>query len=221
MRPKNLKFPFSWEERKPYVFDQILIVPSHYDLHHEWTDEEGLFSGDRPLFLEYCSGNGDWIIQKAIDHPEITWIAVEKQFERVRKIWSKRENNQVKNLLIVSGKAEEFTRYYLPSESIQEVFVNFPDPWPKERHAKHRLIQAPFVDQMARVVRPTGKATFATDDPPYASQMIEEMGNHKDWEYAFPKPHYKESLDNYGSSWFQNLWQEKGRGFHYIQCTKK
>lgn len=197
----------------------VLIVPQHYDRHHEWEDE-GIFSLEKPLHIEYCSGNGDWIIEKARSNPDQKWVAVEKQFERVRKIWSKRENMDLKNLLIVCGQAEEFTQFYLPGEIAQEIYVNFPDPWPKERHAKHRLIQAPFVEQFSRVVRADGTFTFVTDDAPYSARVIEEMGRAKNWEFAFKEPYYTSSWEGYGSSWFENLWREKGREIYYIQCNK-
>ncbi len=220
MQPKNLKFPFTWEERKPAFYKGVLIVPQYYDKHEEWRDEEGLFVSEKPIFIEFCSGNGDWVIEKAKQNPNVLWVAVEMQFERVRKIWSKMHNESVKNLLIVCGEALTFASHYLQENSIQEVFVNFPDPWPKDRHAKHRLIQRPFIDQLARVVKEKGRATFATDDPPYSKQMVAEMRSHTDWNNCFPDPYYIKDWEGYGHSWFKDLWQRKGRDFFYIQFER-
>ncbi|NGX39928.1 MAG: tRNA (guanine-N(7)-)-methyltransferase [Chlamydiae bacterium] len=218
MRPKDLKFPFKWEERRPALYEGVLIVPQYYNKHDEW--EGSLFSSGKPLSIEYCSGNGDWIIEKAKGNPDKFWVAVEKQFERVRKIWSKMHNEEINNLLIVCGEAQTFTRHYLPDAIAEEVFVNFPDPWPKDRHAKHRLIQSPFVRELARVVRKEGTATFVTDHTDYSAQMIEVMQKNSGWKALYPDPYYSNSLEDYGSSWFETLWKRKGRSFYLLQFAR-
>ena len=220
MRPKNLKFPFSWQERKPVLHEGVFIVPQGFEHHHLWKDEECIFSSHLPIFIEFCSGNGDWVIEKARLHPDKFWIAVEKEFERVQKIWSKMHNHSIDNLLIVCGEALTFTKHYLKSESIQEIFVNFPDPWPKRRHAKHRLLQGHFIQELARVIKRGGTSTFATDDPPYSEQMIGEMLAHPQWKSLFSPPYYVKSWDDYGNSWFQNLWEKKGHSFFYMQFER-
>ncbi|NGX26907.1 MAG: tRNA (guanine-N(7)-)-methyltransferase [Chlamydiae bacterium] len=220
MRPKNLKFPFTWEEREPLFYKGILIVPQYYDRHEEWEAPKNLFSSDRPICIEYCSGNGHWVIEKAKKNPLQYWIAVEMQFDRVRKIWSKMHNQAIENLLVVCGEAETFTKYYLSGKSIDEIYVNFPDPWPKDRHAKHRLIQKSFVDELARVIKEEGMVTYVTDDAPYSTQMIEVMLAHPKWKNHFPKPYYVQDWEDYGSSWFKELWHEKGRDFFYIQFRR-
>lgn len=194
----------------------VFIVPQHYDAHGDWEDEEKIFSKDAPFSIEFCSGNGDWIIKKAMENPHEAWIAVEMQFERVRKIWSKRENLGLKNLLIVCGEALTFARYYLPTDSVEKTYVNFPDPWPKKRHAKKRLIQAPFVEELARIVLPRGIATYVTDDTPYSQQMIEVSEESPHWK----SDRYSQDLEGYGTSWFRTLWEEKGREFHHIQYER-
>lgn len=221
MKPKNLQFPFTWEERRPALHDGVLIVPRYYDHHDNWIDETGLFSGTLPIAVEYCSGNGDWVIDRAKRFSDRLWVAVERQFERVRKIWSKMRNQGIENLLIVCGEAQPFTKYYLPNTSIDEVYVNFPDPWPKDRHAKHRLIQPPFIDEVSRVVKTGGTATFATDDPPYSAQMIDVMQNVPNWKSLLPAPYFSHEREGYGNSWFETLWREKGRQIHYIHYGRQ
>jgi tRNA (guanine-N7-)-methyltransferase len=88
MKPKNLKCPLRWAERRPLLHEGVFFVPPFYDRHEEWNQFPWEETG-RLLAVEYCSGNGDWIIAKALAHPDRLWIAVEKLFCRVRKIWSK------------------------------------------------------------------------------------------------------------------------------------
>jgi len=215
MKPKDLKWPFTWEERCPVFLDQVLFVPEYYTKHQEWQ-MPSLFPNTNPMVIEYCSGNGSWVIEKAIAHPDMNWIAVEYQFERVRKIWAKMKNHNLSNLVIVLGEAFTFTQFYLPPNSINECYVNFPDPWPKKRHAKNRLIQLSFAIELARVVKPLGEALFVTDDLNYAHQMNEVMGLSSLWDnlgdfYA----------DDYGTSYFDQLFRSKGIPIQYLKFQRK
>ena len=173
MKPKDLPYPFSWKERCPLLIDSIFYVPKYYFKHDSslFPKLSSYFENSNPVHVEYCSGNGEWIIQKALKHPEINWIAIEYQFKRVRKIFSKSQNYKIQNLLIISGEALTFSKEYLLNDSIDAVYVNFPDPWPKERHAKNRLIQAQFINELKRILKDKGTVTFATDNLPYLSQI--------------------------------------------------
>src|SRR5690348_6324632 len=135
MKPKDLRFPFTWEERKPLIHDKVLFVPKLYDRHQEWSFPawEEIFGSSAPLNIEYCSGNGSWIVEKAKRDPCTHWVAVEKRFDRVQKIWSKMKNEQISNLFIVCGEALAFTTYYAHANSFAQLYINFPDPWPKGR----------------------------------------------------------------------------------------
>jgi tRNA (guanine-N7-)-methyltransferase len=219
MKPKNLKFPFKWEERTPQISNGVLFVPQYYDKHHEWPKDDwhSLFQNYANKNVEYCSGNGTWIIEKAKQDPEVLWIAVEKRFDRVRKIWSKKQNYNIHNLLIVCGEAYVFSRYYLNESSLDHVFVNFPDPWPKEKHAKNRLLQKNFVEELSRLVKKGGTTTLVTDDEPYSGQIIFEMCQSKLWDPCFQDPYYRTEWPGYGDSYFDQLWREKGRMIRYMQ----
>jgi tRNA (guanine-N7-)-methyltransferase len=225
MKRTDLRFPFSWEERRPALSHRVLFVPAHYFQHEEWVmpawHDEQVFGNDHPVVIEYCSGNGDWILERAVKHPEINWVAVEQKFERVSKIWVKAKRLNLANLLVVCGEALTFTKYYVRAREIDRIYVNFPDPWPKERHAKHRLIQQPFVLELARIVKKGGLSVFVTDFAPYASQMCQEMLDSSHWLPSFPDPFFKTEWQGYGNSYFDSLWREKGCTIHYIQFENR
>lgn len=219
MRPKDLKSNFTWATRKPFLKDNILYVPEYYSEHEAFNMPvlSELFANKNPVFVEYCSGNGDWVVEKALQNPSINWIAVEKQFERVRKIFSKRENRGASNLLIICGEALTFTRYYLLENSIQEIFINFPDPWPKHRHAKHRLIQGEFIRELSRVMVEQGCSTFVTDDDIYARSIIQLMSTSGLWDSIHKEPYFVTDIEDYGYSFFDTLWRKLGKVIHHIQ----
>ncbi|HSX12396.1 MAG TPA: tRNA (guanine(46)-N(7))-methyltransferase TrmB [Rhabdochlamydiaceae bacterium] len=221
MKPTDLKYPFKWEERRPELHQKVLFVPHFYQNHELWKfpgwEDPALFGKKGKVILEYCSGNGSWVIQKALKEPHAHWIAIEKKFDRVRKIWSKLQKLSLNNLLVVCGEALTFTRYYLPPNTVDEIYINFPDPWPKLKHAKHRLIQSPFVEELLRILKQGGKAVFVTDHEDYSKQIVREMLLSKQWKSCFAPPYYATSWENYGTSYFDDLWRKKGKTIHYHQ----
>lgn len=216
----ELKYPFTWEDRKPVYEDGVFFLPKHYDdhsadflpnLHSE------IFKNNNPIYIEYCSGNGSWLLDLAAATPQINWIAVEQRLDRARKIWSKTKKNGIKNVLVVLGEGLCFTRNYLKQGSIQEIFVNFPDPWPKDRHAKHRIITPEFLTEVARISAKNAKITMVTDDEPYSGQMREVALDHPNWTSCIPAPYYTNKMEGYGTSYFQQLWESKGKSIFYHQ----
>ncbi len=205
--------------------NRLLFVPDYYTRHkEEWTfpgwEDASLFGKKAPVFIEYCSGNGAWIIEKARQNKEVCWVAVEWSFERVYKIWSKMQTYQLTNLIVVLGEALTFTRFYLPDASVDGVFVNFPDPWPKTRHAKNRLLQTPFTQEMARVTKKGGEAILVTDDTDYSHQMHGAMQESGSWQSKFSSPFYVNDWPDYGTSYFDDLWRKKGKEIYYLAYNK-
>ncbi len=224
MRPKDLIAPYSWAERRVVLHQGILFLPEFiehgtYSLPH-WSDPV-LFGNENPIEVEYCSGNGHWIIEKARREPHRNFIAIERRFERVRCIWSKRENQHLTNLLILCGEGYAATKEYFPSESISQIYVNFPDPWPKNRHAKNRLLDLKFAHELHRVLKESGRFILATDDLKYALSGSKEMLSQGGFEPITPYPHYITDPEGYGSSLFEKLWRSKGRTIYHIEFAKR
>jgi tRNA (guanine-N7-)-methyltransferase len=220
---KDLKIPYAWPDRYPLFLENFFYIPGFYEGHEghgpvPWEDLR-IFGNSRPVAIEYCSGNGQWIGERAKQDPGTNWVAVEKCFERARKIWLKLHREAIPNLFVVCGDANTFTQYYPPSGTVSEIHVNFPDPWPKRRHAQNRLVRLPFLKLVDRILVPGGKATFVTDDPPYASQMLEELSI-AGWRPLLESPFYSSDWNEYGSSFFADLWKEKGRQIYSMPFEK-
>lgn len=213
----DLKIPFEWENRRPVLLEKCLYLPSF------WQDgahlgpgiwrEEGVFGDPSlPLAVEFCSGNGEWIASVAQNYPGLNWIAVEKDFYRAKKIWLRIFRHSLPNLFVVCGEALEFSKQYFEPESLKEAWVNFPDPWPKRSHAKHRLIQQPFEAEMRRILAKEAPLTLVTDDEKYSAQMI---GVFSSWKSAFDPDRVAFDLPGYGTSYFHTLWKEKEKQIRF------
>ena len=220
MKPKDLKAVFSFDKRRPLIAARIFHVPNYYDKYEAfhfpgWEDKQ-LFGNANPVYIEYCTGNGAWIAQRAKQCPQMNWVAVEIRYDRVRKIWSKIKNENLFNLIVVCGEARTFTHHYVPNNSLEKIFINFPDPWPKEKHEKHRLMKPDFLDELARVLKPGKKVTFVSDDADYVKSTTEVFCAHP----SFNLYNHLTEFSEYGTSWFESLWRQKGKDINYLQFFK-
>lgn len=224
MKPKDLRFPFPFEQRRPLISSGVLFIPKFYDLHREWPfpgwASREIFEKQLPIMVEYCSGNGTWIVEKAKRHPENNWIAVEKRFDRVQKIWARGKKEGLSNLFIVCGDALTFTAEYVPDASFDGIYINFPDPWPKPKHSKNRLLQENFIAEMARVAKKGANAVVVTDYEDYADSSCRAFLEHPYWTPFFPVPHFVTEWEGYGTSFFDDLWRNKKRTIHYLQFVR-
>lgn len=218
--PADLRIPFVWKDRHTVLLDRFLYIPGYYQQHNEWKilpwKDPAMFGNDHPVVIEYCSGNGQWICDRAKNNPHLNWVAVEKRFDRSRKIWVRLHREKLANLIIVCGEAIAYTKHYVPPCSVSEIYVNFPDPWPKLRHAKHRLICTEFLEQIEKIITPKGKAIFTTDDRSYVDQMLEVVSGQVYWKPLSPSPYFTTEWPDFGSSYFCDLWKGKGRCIHHL-----
>ncbi len=224
MKPEDLKSPFKWDKRRVLFQDRVLYVPDYYDKYDEyrfpeWNSSE-IFGNNNPVCVEYCSGNGAWVAAKALAEPDKNWVAIEKRFDRSRKIWSKLKNHNLSNLIVVCGEGFTATKHFFPNESIDHIFINFPDPWPKQRHAKHRIIQPAFIEQLSRLLKFDGRFTFVTDDEDYSLLTIEEMQKTSTFKSLYVDPYFVTTCEGYGTSYFEELWRGKGKSIRYHDYVK-
>lgn len=223
MKPKDLKHPFSWDQRRVLLDDRIWYVPDYLESYDTFTFPgfEAIFGNAHQVNIEYCSGNGTWIVERCQQEPLMNWVAVEKQFVRARKIYSKLKNLNLNNLLVVCGDGRIVTEAYIPNSSVKEVYINFPDPWPKDRHAKHRIVQPSFVSELERILQREGLATIATDDVAYSEQIIDIFHANEAFRSIHPAPFYQNTQPHYGNSFFERLWRSKGRSIRFHSFNKK
>lgn len=215
---ESIQLPFSWEERKPVLLDHFLYVPPQYERHDQWEmkEWENIFLKKVPIFVEYCSGNGQWIVDRAQAHPEICWVAVEKRFDRAQKIWKKRNRLGINNLWVVCSEAFVATQYYFPKNAFERCFINFPDPWPKNRHAKNRLMKENFLQELSLCMKEKGEGVLVTDHPKFKEEVVQTLLQSNFFQPTLPKPYFTDQIQGYGTSFFLELWQSKGCTIHAI-----
>jgi tRNA (guanine-N7-)-methyltransferase len=130
-----------------------------------------LFPDFHPVEVELGSGDGSFLAAYASRHPERNFLGVERLLGRLRKIDRKGLRAGLTNLRLISIEASYLLEYLLPAGSISALHVYFPDPWPKRKHRKHRLVNDRFSELAWKVLVPGGTVYLRTDDPDYFAQM--------------------------------------------------
>jgi tRNA (guanine-N7-)-methyltransferase len=136
-------------------------------------DLQALFGRAAPRMLEIGFGAGEALLEFATAHPEMDCIGIEVHRPGVGRLLLGAEAATLRNLRVICHDAVEVLQHQLAPASIELAHIFFPDPWPKKRHHKRRLIQAPFVELLAQAIAPGGTLRLATDWEHYAQQMRE------------------------------------------------
>jgi tRNA (guanine-N7-)-methyltransferase len=134
-----------------------------------------IFGRAAPVVLEIGFGNGEQILARAIRAPDRNFLGIEVHEPGVGHLLLAAERANLSNLRIMRHDAVEVLNGQIPLASLDEVQVLFPDPWPKKRHHKRRLIQPAFIESIAQRLRPEGLLHLATDWEPYAQHMREVL----------------------------------------------
>ncbi len=143
-------------------------------------DFAAVFARRAPLYLEIGSGNGDNALALAARLPAVDILTSEVHPPGVGHTVYEAHRLQLDNLRIFDGDALELLAA-LPPACLDAVFVFFPDPWPKKRHHKRRLVQGELLDLLATRLKRHGRARFASDDADYALQVRDALGADARW----------------------------------------
>mgnify|MGYP006076898867 CR=1 FL=1 len=164
---------------------------------------EGLPIGGRPLVLEFGCGHGHWLTSYAEAFTDVFCLGVDLISARVRKGNGKRDRRGLNNLHFIKAEAAELLSVWPDDIPISQAFMLFPDPWPKKRHFKNRMIQPAFLSQLAARMPLDAPFHFRTDHPDYFSWTSEHISEHPDWQIEVDAPWPWES-----TSYFQEFMEE-------------
>jgi len=155
-----------WETNWPELGRKLEELDGDVDL-SQW------FGREAPVVLEIGSGMGDATAQLARTAPEVNHLAAEVYPAGLGQLMLWVEKHELENVRLLHGDALDLLRDHLTPESLAGVRIYFPDPWPKKRHHKRRLVTPAFVALVASRLRPGGTLHLATDWQHYAERMLE------------------------------------------------
>ena len=138
-------------------------------------DFAALFGNSAPVVLEIGFGNGETLVQQAADNPGLNYLGIEVHEPGVGHCLLKARDAGIRNLRLIMHDAIEVLTHQVPPESLQRVNIYFPDPWPKKRHHKRRLIQPAFLELLHSRLIQDGALHMATDWANYAEHIDEVL----------------------------------------------
>lgn len=179
-----------------------------------------LFGNNNPLVLEIGCGVGDFVIQIARQHPERNFIAVDIFNQGCRQTCSRIEDSGLTNIRMMRIEARYLMHHYLDKESLQAIYINCPDPWPKKRHRKRRLLNKNFLDLLLYYLQPEGILNFTTDFVDYGEETGELLAADDRFENCHSTP-YTHDLGNYPISKYMRRFLDQGQPIFFCSYRKK
>ena len=137
-----------------------------------------LFGNDDPVHIEIGMGKGKFLTGMAMAHPDVNYIGIEKYSSVLLRAVQKQEELRLPNLRLIRMDAEDITEVFAPGE-VDRIYLNFSDPWPKDRHAKRRLTSGTFLARYQKILTRTGRLEFKTDNRSlfeFSLESVEENG---------------------------------------------
>ncbi len=149
---------------------------------HEPKEKRGkwqqIFGNNHPIWIEAGMGKGKFVLEMAQKYPEINFVGIERYSTVLLKAIRKREQLELSNIYFMCEDARELAEMFAPGE-VDRVFLNFSDPWPKDRHARRRLTSPPFMAVYDQILKKDGQVEFKTDNRElfdYSLEAIPEAG---------------------------------------------
>ena len=164
--------------------------------------------------LEIGPGRGDFLFHLAETNPSDTVHAIEHKKKRVEKLVKRLEKNKLTNVVLHLGDAKLLLPKEFTDESLSKIFILFSDPWPKARHARHRLFQDSFARELIRVLKLEGQLYIATDDLPYLLEIREVFRKFIDTLAFSPK-------GVQFMTFYADKWVKEGRKLYSFSYQKK
>lgn len=184
------------------------LVPGDYFRKLERAE---ICRGDRPLEVDLGCGDGSFLMEMAREFPERDFLGVERLLGRVRKVCKKLTRRNLENVRVLRLESRYTVEWLLPEAAVSRLHLLCPDPWPKLRHNRRRLMQADFFEAVNRSLQPGGEFLFMTDHEEYfqwAREKVVAFGKFEllEWDedtFFYPKTDFQVQWENEGKSMFR------------------
>jgi tRNA (guanine-N7-)-methyltransferase len=189
------------------------FVPADY---FRVLEKSEIFADDKPLEVDLGCGDGSFLLGMAARYPERSFLGVERLLGRVRKVGKRISRAGLENAKVLRLESRYTIEWLFPAESVTRLHLLCPDPWPKAKHHRKRLVQQDFLAAMWKVLVPGGEFLFMTDHPEYfefAAAQVSQFGRLERLEWA-------EEAFFYPKTDFQLQWEAEGKSMHRLRARK-
>ena len=175
----------------------------------------------QPLVVEVGFGRGEFLMDLALAAPATPHIGVEYSAKRVLKMARRLARAQIHNVRLLDATGEGVVRDLLAPSSVKAFWINFPDPWPKKRHHRRRLLQPALVHGLALRLVPGGMLHVATDHEGYAESIDAALAGEPLLENVFTPAPFLRDVPGRRATAYEALWRAEGRPMHFWQYRRR
>jgi tRNA (guanine-N7-)-methyltransferase len=169
-----------------------------------------IFGNSNPVHIEIGSGKGEFISQKCRENRDINIVGIELNPHRITSIMKKLDLEEDFNVRLLNHYVDKDITKVIAKNSIPVIYIQHPDPWPKRRHFKYRLINQSFIDALNLMLTPDGRVEIATDHPGYSEWIIEHFASRKDFQSLFEKGFTFEKQVGHIETYFEEVKRAEG-----------
>ena len=182
---------------------------------------ESIFGRCSPLRVEIGVGNSEFLIQVALRDPQFNYLGFEYSQKRVTKFLKRVEERGLTSIRVIRDDVVPLLPVLFQPGSVDRVFVNFPDPWPKRRHAKNRFVQESNLRLLEPSLAPDGGLSLRTDSEAYARQML-AVCDGLDWLENLAGPgNFTAAPREPFETAYERKYRLEGRRIHYLEYRRR
>lgn len=203
--------------------DMIAESPFTIKDETEWKGKwNEVFGNDQPIHIEIGMGKGQFIMTLAKEHPEINYVGIEKYSSVLVRALEKQQEMELPNIKFIRMEAENIAEVFAPDE-VARIYLNFSDPWPKDRHAKRRLTSVQFLERYEKILQKDGHLIFKTDNRDLFDFSLEQVEEAEHWillNHTFDL-HHSEYVEGNVMTEYEQRFVEKGNAICRMEIMQK
>lgn len=178
-----------------------------------------VFGNKNELVLEIGFGDGDFLIEMSERHPEKNFLGIEIKTKRFKIAVKAAEHENNGNIRFLHMNAEIAVKELFPENVFSLVYINFPDPWPKDRHHKHRIVSPEFLRALSKIMKSNGVLEIASDHKDYIDHTFDVFENITFFKSQYSDPGYLHNLPNRPHTKYEKEFRKEGREIFYLMFT--
>ena len=197
----------------------VLEDPFFLDVNERpnWQDE---FRNSQSIKLEVGFGMGDFLVEMAVRDPNSNFVGIDFSRNGIQKLLIRINNLHLNNIRVVYGDVRKKIPLLFHDGELDTVYINFPDPWPRKRHFKRRLVKPELVKLISRKLAPDGHIYIATDSEPYASEMLEYFNSEPLLQNKSPESGIIINRDHLPKTKYEKSFIYAGDKIHYLEYSR-